>query len=103
MKGDFQLVDWREVGASIGVSFTIGVLKFLHTVQRGRSFRWFNAFFDPVMAVMGGMLVWALMEITPIPDMAQAALTSLGAWGGLRTVHWLEMRYLGGSRAADQE
>ena len=47
------------------------------------------------------MLVWALTEYTSTPDVLQAALTSLGAWGGPRTVHTLEMKYFGGTRNGD--
>jgi hypothetical protein len=100
-KGDFPELNWTEVLGVAIMSATVGVIRLLHAIRRGRRFKWFDAVLDPGMSVLGGMVVWALLEIGPTPDVIQAAFTSLGAWGGSRTLHWLEVKYLGGSRGTD--
>ena len=48
------------------------------------------------------LFVWALCEVTDMPDVLQGAMTSIGAWGGTRTLHWAELRYFGGTREDDK-
>lgn len=100
-KGDWNDVDLREFLGAVGVSISIGLVRFLYLLRRGRQFHWFDVVLEPALAVFGGLCMWALMEVSAAPDMLQAVITSLGAWGGPRTIHWLEVRYMGGSRATD--
>lgn len=95
-KGSWAEVDWREVVATLAGSATIGAIRLLYLLRKGKKrFHWFDLVLEPCLAVFGGMLLWALTEVTDTPDVIQAVFTSLGAWGGPRTIHWAEMRYFG--------
>lgn len=101
MKSDFESVNLLEVAGAIAVSAFLGFVRFLYLLRRGRKFKWFDVILEPCLAVIGGMLMWALNEAASTPDLLQAMMTSLGAWGGPRTIHYLELRYLGGTRSED--
>lgn len=75
------------------MSAFIGVVRMLYMIRKGRKFMWFDLMLEPCLAVMGGMMVWGLTEVTSAPDVVQGVLTSLGAWGGPRTIQWLETKY----------
>ncbi len=94
-------VNWQEVVGSAAVSLGVGMLRLLVLLRDKRKVRWVEAMLEPSLALFGGMLVWAVAEVASTPDVMQAALTSLGAWGGPRTIHLLEMKYFGGSRRGD--
>jgi hypothetical protein len=100
-KGDFGDVNWGEVIGAAVMSASVGVVRALYLVRRGRKFKWIDIMLEPAMAVIGGMSMWAIAEVSPAPDLIQAVLTSLGAWGGPKTIHWLELRYFGGTRKSD--
>jgi hypothetical protein len=100
-KGDFTDVNWYEALGALLMSGSVGVVRALYLVRKGRQFRWFDIMLEPLLAILGGMSLWALTEVTPTPDLIQAVLTSLGAWGGPKTVQWLELHYFGGRRKGD--
>lgn len=101
MKSEFDALNLLEVlGVIMGSAF-LGFVRFLYLLRRGRRFKWFDLVLEPCLAIIGGVLMWAVNEATKTPDIMQAVLTSLGAWGGPRTIHWMERKYLGGSRASD--
>lgn len=83
------------------MSASVGLVHMLFLIRKGRKFRVIDVILEPALAVMGGMGLWALTEVTKTPDLIQAVLTSLGAWGGPKTIHWLELKYLGGTRKSD--
>ena len=83
-------------------SMAIGLIRFLYLLRRGRKFKLVDIVLEPLLAILGGMLVWAVNEAADTPDILQAVLTSLGAWGGPRTVHFFEQKYFGGSRDTDR-
>lgn len=100
-KGDFGDVNWGEaIGAAV-MSASVGVIHMLYLIRQGRKFRWIDVMLEPSLALIGGMLMWAVAEVSPIPDLLQAAMTSLGAWGGPKTIHMMELKYFGGSRKSD--
>lgn len=94
-------VNLSEVLGAAMISLGVGAIRLLTLLRDKRKVRWVEATLEPCLAVFAGMLIWALTEYTSTPDVLQAALTSLGAWGGPRTVHTLEMKYFGGSRNGD--
>jgi hypothetical protein len=100
-RGDFSDVNWGEVIGAVTMSATVGVIRALYMVRKGRQFRWFDIMLEPALAVFGGMMMWAVTEVTPTPDLIQAVFTSLGAWGGPKTIQWLELHYFGGRRRTD--
>lgn len=94
-------MNWTEVGYTAASSFIVGLLRALYLIRRGRRFRWLDLVLEPCLAVFAGLMIWALASVTGTPDVIRAVLTSLGAWGGPKTIHLLEIRYLGGSRITD--
>lgn len=100
-KGDFGDVNWGEILGAAVMSASLGLVHALYLIRRGRKFRWLDLLLEPSLAVIGGMMVWALTEVTSAPDLVQAVLMSLGAWGGPKTIHILELRYIGGTRKDD--
>lgn len=86
---------------TIGISASIGFVRFLYLLRRGRRFVWFDAILEPCMAVIAGMLVWGLAEITNMPGIMKTVLASLASWGGPKTIHMLELKYLGGRKKGD--
>ena len=103
MDNGWDKVNLSEVVGSAVVSLGVGMLRLLTLIRDKRRVRWVEIVLEPCLAVFAGMLVWAVTEYTDTPDVLQAALTSLGAWGGPRTVHLLEMKYFGGSRNGDDK
>lgn len=95
-KGDWASVNWQEVTLVASCSAAIGILRLLYLLRRGRQFSWFDVVLEPCLAVFGGMLAWGVLEVTSSPDVLQVVITSLGAWGGPRTIHYFEKRYMGG-------
>lgn len=100
-RGSFESINWMEVWASIAIAVGVGMIRVLQLIRNGRKVRWFDIVLEPSIAVFAGMLMWAIGEVTAAPDVFQALLTSLGAWGGPRTIHKLERKYLGGTRTTD--
>lgn len=100
-RGSFDSINWWEFGASVLASMGVGMIRFLILIRNGRKVRWVDAVLEPSIAVFAGMLMWAGCEVTGVPDVLQAIFTSLGAWGGPRTLHKLERKYMGGSRTTD--
>lgn len=94
MKGDWGHFNWQEIGAAIGVSLAVGVVKLAILIRKSRQFRVIDLIVEPGLALIGGMTVWFLVEDTAVSDSLQAALTSLGAFGGGKTLAMLERRYL---------
>lgn len=100
-KGSFDAINWWEFFTAAAVSAGVGMIKVLQLLRSRRKFRWIDALFEPAIAIFAGMLVWGVSEVVDMPDVLQTVLTSLGAWGGPRTIHNLERKYLGGSRSSD--
>lgn len=101
MKGDWGDVNFQEVGMTISVSAMIGLTRFLYLLRRGRKFVWFDIILEPCLAVIGGMLIWGLATLAGMPGIMVTVLASLGSWGGPKTIHRLELKYLGGRRLDD--
>lgn len=101
--GSWSSLNWSEVlGTAIGAS-TVGLIHMLYMVRRGRRFRWLDLLLEPSLALLAGMMVWGVLEVTGLPKVLQGVLTSLGAWGGPKTIHWLELKYFGGTRLSDSD
>lgn len=100
-RGDFSEINWSEVLGAAAMCATVGMFRALYLIRKGREFKWFDMLLEPCLAVFGGMCMWGLTEVTPSPDTVQAVMTSLGAWGGPKTIQWLELKYLGGRRKTD--
>lgn len=98
---DFDNINALEALGVAGGAFFVGVIRFLYLLQRGRKFKWFDLVLEPCLAVIGGMMIWALAEAAQTPDLVQTVLSQIGAWGGPRTIHMLEMKYMGGVRRND--
>lgn len=98
---DWGDVNLRELFGVIGMSAFVGVVRFLYLLRRGRKFKWFDLILEPCLAIIAGLMVWAVGSLTDMPLMMQLVLSNLGAWGGPRTIHWMERRYMGGSRQSD--
>lgn len=101
MPGEFKDINGTEVIATVVASASLGIVRLLYLIRKGREFKYVDLILEPCLAVFGGMLFWATSEVTQANDILQAVLTSLGAWGGPRTIHWAEKKYLGGSRNTD--
>lgn len=71
------------------------MIRFLMLIRAGRKVRWVDALLEPSFAVFAGMCMWAIGEVSHAPDVIQAVMTSIGAWGGPRTLARLENKYLG--------
>jgi hypothetical protein len=94
-QGDWDTVNLSELmGVAVMAAFT-GIVRALYLIRRGRRFVWFDFILEPSLAVIGGLLVWALLEVTNSPDVLQLAMSWLGAWGGPRTINALERKYIG--------
>jgi hypothetical protein len=100
-KGSWGSINWSEFWGAIGMSAFIGVVRTLQLLRNGRKFVWFDFILEPALAVIGGMLAWGVTEVTNAADVLQAVFTSLGAWGGPKTIRHFERKYLGGTRASD--
>lgn len=101
--GNWSSINWSEVlGTALGAA-TVGLIHMLYMFRRGRRFRWLDVLLEPLLALLAGMMVWGLLEVTSVPDIIQGVFTSLGAWGGPKTIHWLEVKYFGGTRLADTD
>lgn len=77
----------------------VGLTRMMFLLRRGRKFVWFDVILEPCLAVIGGMLVWMICEVSKMPDMLQTVMSCLGGWGGPKTIHFLELRYLGDRRS----
>lgn len=93
--GSWGSVNVRELLSIIVLNTCLGLVRLMYAVRRGRAFRWLDVLLEPSLAVVAGMLIWALTEYTAVPDLMQTVLTSLGAWGGPKTIQYLETKYLG--------
>lgn len=92
--GSWSQVNLTDLAISGGISFTVGMLKVLQLIRSGRQVRWVDAVYEPCLAVFGGMLMWAFFELADAPGVLKAIATSLGAYGGTRTIAYLERRYM---------
>lgn len=102
MKGDWADVNINEVFLTVAASAGIGFMRMLYLIRKGRNtFVWFDLILEPCLAVFAGMLVWGGAELAGLPGIMKSILASLGSWGGPKTIHWAERKYLGGSRETD--
>ena len=99
--GSWSSVNWTEVLGIVASSAVIGLTRAMYLIRRGRKFRWLDIALEPSLAVFAGMLVYLILSATQTPDVVRAAFVSLGAWGGPKTIHWAELKLLGGTRATD--
>lgn len=95
MDGGWGRVSFPEVMGAITVSVSIGFVKTLLLLRKAQSIRKVDWILEPSLAVVGGMMIWAITEWTDTPDLLQAVMTSLGAWGGPQVINALERKYLG--------
>jgi hypothetical protein len=102
MKGDWSDVNLHEALLTMGTSFSIGLIRLLYILRQGRrKFVWFDLILEPCLAVLAGMLIWCIGEISGVPGIMKTVLASLGSWGGPKTIHALELKYLGNRRRDD--
>lgn len=101
--GDWGKVDLGELLGSALISLGVGMIRLLMYIRNHRHVTWVSVLLEPSLAIFAGMALWALTEYANTPDLVQAVMTSIGAWGGPRTIHGLERRYFGGSRSGDTE
>ena len=94
-------VDLGEVLGSALISLGVGVIKLMQYIREKRKIRVVDVLLEPSLAVFGGMAMWAIAEYSGMPDLIQAVATSIGAWGGSKTIHRLDRKYFGGSRITD--
>lgn len=103
MKSEWADVNINEVFVTIAASAGIGFMRMLYLIRKGRNkFVWFDLVLEPCLAVFAGMLVWGGAELAGLPGILKSILASLGSWGGPKTIHWAERKYLGGSRETDK-
>ena len=99
---DWGDVNLRELFGVMAMSAFVGVVRFFYLLRRGRrKFQWFDLILEPCLAILAGTMVWALSSLTDAPILLKLVLMQLGAWGGPRTIHAMERRYMGGSRRED--
>ena len=79
------------------------MIKLMQYIREKRKIRIVDILLEPSLAVFGGMSLWALAEYGGTPDLVQAVATSIGAWGGSKTIHRLDRKYFGGSRITDTD
>jgi len=92
--GSWANVNWGEVLGVAAMSFSVGAVRLGHLIHRGRKWTWFDVVIEPSVSVVAGMMVWGLCEYSNTPDLLQGVLTSLGSWGGPRTIAYLDAKYL---------
>lgn len=98
MKGDWDSINWNEFWGAITMTMFVGLVRFLYLLRKGRKFKLFDLLLEPSLALIAGMSMWGVAEVSTLPDVLQAVMTSLGAWGGPRTIAYLEVKYLGTRR-----
>lgn len=94
-KGDWGDVNVWEALTAAGTAASVGMMRFLLLLRKGRKLKWFDYVLEPALAIFAGMLVWGLTELVSTPDLMQLVMSNLGAWGGPKTIQALEMKYLG--------
>lgn len=102
-KDSWGHVDISEVIGSALISLGVGMIKLMQYIREKRKIRAVDIMLEPSLAVFGGMAMWALAEYGGMPDLVQAVATSVGAWGGSKTIHRLDRKYFGGSRSTDTD
>jgi hypothetical protein len=95
MKGDWNAINLTDFLISLATSMGIGLVRLLQLLRKGHTLRWFDAIFEPAIAVTAGMLVWGLLYMADVGEVFRTALVSLGAYGGPHTITLLEKKYLG--------
>lgn len=92
--GSWGSVDWREVASTVAASAAVGAIRLGYLIKLGRRWTWFDVVVEPSLAVMAGVLAWALTEYQSIPDLPQSVCTSIAAWAGPRFMAALEANYI---------
>lgn len=87
-------VNWNEVLGAAAMALTVGLVRIGHLINSGRKWTWFDVLIEPAISVVAGMMVWGVCEYAGTPDIMQGVMTSLGSWGGPRTIAYLDAKYL---------
>lgn len=90
----FKDLNLHELLVGAGASFFVGMIRLLMLIRSAKKVRIVDVFLEPTLAVLAGVLTWLVSEVSQVPDTLQVVLTSLGAWGGPRTMQALETKYL---------
>lgn len=91
----WEKVNITEVIGSALISVGVGMIRLMMFIRLKRQVRFIDVLLEPSLAVLGGMVMWAIAEAAGAPDVIQSVVTSLGAWGGPHTLNRLEQKYLG--------
>ena len=101
-RGSLDSINPWEFVAALSIALVTGMIRFLMFVRKSRGkFRWFDLALEPLLAVLGGMLVWAINVGLGTPEVVRMAFVSVGAWAGPRAIHFYERKLFGGTRATD--
>ena len=101
MKGDWHEINIHEVFTTMGITASLGLVRFVYLIRKGRRFTWFDMFLEPCLAVFAGLLVWGITEVSNMPDILQQVFAALGSWGAPKTIAFLETKYFGNKKPGE--
>lgn len=100
---DLDKLSNTEIVVATSASAAVGLIRLLHYVRKGRTLKFVDVLFEPLVAVFAGLCAWGLTEVTNVPDVLQAVMTSVGAWAGPRLINNLEKKYFGTSEDEERQ